>query len=335
MCNKIIQLISRFLRNVPNNESLLLSFLSSCDDIVDKLIIPYDSFSSSFWIILSWDSSILQLYSDEIKNIILKFQSHSVSSNEWNYLLIACNEKSVPKTNQSSLSASPIHSRIASSQSSFITENSHVQTPPRSSIKPFKEEKPSFFPLVILICIILLSFGGLLYLVYANPFNQASPSVKENPNYDSPVYYDKKINEEGIYNHGKESECVDDGVIEYEVGVKNNDKQSINYDYQIIQGNNQQFTHSNNNQQSTHSNNNQQSTHSNNNQQPSTDYFQSNEVSIHEEENAFIIEDEPVHISKQTPSESSQEYVDIRLLSDQSSPLFLILFLILFISIIL
>ena len=285
------------------------------------MVIPYDSFNSSFWIILSWDSSIFQLYNDEIKKIILKFQSHSVSTNEWNYLLIACNEKTVPKTNLSSLSVSPVHSRIASSQSSFITENAHVQTPPRSSIKPFKEEKPSFFPLVILLCIILLSFGGLLYIVYTNPLNQVSHSVKENPNYDSPVYYDKKIDEESVNDNRKKSEYVGDEIIEFEIGVNNNkNQQSINYDYQVIQ-----------NQQSI----NYDYQVIQNNQQQSPDSSQSNEVSIHEEENAFVIEDEPVYNSKQTQTESPPEYVDIRLISNHSSPLFLLLFIILIISTIL
>ena len=118
----------------------------------------------------------------------------------------------------------------------------------------------------------------------------------------------------------------------------NNNQQSINYDYQVIQNNNQQSINYN---YQVIQNNNQQSiiydyqVIQNNNKQPSPDSSQSNEVSIHEEENAFVIEDEPVYNSKQTQTESPPEYVDIRLLSNHSSPLFLLLFIILIISTIL
>lgn len=209
----ILSVITDIVIKCKDNSLLLSTVLQDIKKLLQMKVFPFDHLISFYRSILFWNGSILTENRDLLNDIIEEYRNESLIPNQWSVVQIQLNDRIIAFFNgensrishdysqhYSNPESSSIRSRIPSSTPSPLSQSPSIQR---------QIQKPSSFPLYILLFLILLTGAGLVWFLQTNVVSSTQPQ-HEFVNYDSPQYMNqvKEVNTVIMTPSKKEPEIV-------------------------------------------------------------------------------------------------------------------------------
>lgn len=195
----ILSVITDIVMKCKDNSLLLSTVLQDIKKLLQMKVFPFDHLISFYRSILFWNGSILTENRDLLNGIIEEYRNESFIPNQWSVVQIQLNDRIIAFFNGENSRISHDYSQQHSNpESSSIRSRipSSIPSPlPQSPLVQRHIQKPSSFPLYILLFLILLTGAGLVWFLQINGVTPTKPQ-HEYVNYDSPQYMNqvKEVN---------------------------------------------------------------------------------------------------------------------------------------------
>lgn len=209
----ILSVITDMTIKCKDNSLLLSTILQDINKLLQMKVFPFDHLISFYRSILFWNGSILTENRELLVGIIEEYRNESFIPNQWSVVQIQLNDRIIAffngENSRISHDYSQQHSYLGSSSVRSRIPSSTPSLPPQSPSVQRQIQKPSSFPLYILLVLILLTATGLVWFLQTNTVTPTKPP-HEYMNYDSPQYMNqaKEVNTVLITPSKKEPEIV-------------------------------------------------------------------------------------------------------------------------------